>query len=167
MKSNGTTEKPIHYFVTLTYSFTDKLAYNWIKEAFAVFYNLQKLDQYMDDSEFVIRTDHKPLRNIMHSPVQNKKIQHWTTDICGYKCKIEYIECKKNVCADLQSCLPHRPSDSNGDNEPSGPNITDKIFKVSMINSCNINPKTFTQYDHQMTDSQCTKEDLNLPGMTW
>ena len=33
-----------------------------------------------------------------------------------------------------------------------------------MINSSNINPKTSFQYDHQITDNQCTKEELNLPA---
>ena len=33
-----------------------------------------------------------------------------------------------------------------------------------MINSSNINTKTFTQYDPQITYNQCTKEELNLPG---
>ena len=33
-----------------------------------------------------------------------------------------------------------------------------------MINSSNINPKAFAQYDHQETDNQDTKEELNLPG---
>ena len=59
-----------------------------------------------------------------------------------------------NVCADMLSCLPHRPSDSNDDNE----------FEVSMIHSSNIHPKTFAQYDHEITDNQCTKEEFNLPG---
>ena len=30
-----------------------------------------------------------------------------------------------------------------------------------MINSSNINPKAFAQYDHQITDNQCNKEELN------
>ena len=95
------------------------------KEAFAIFYAAQKLDQYVHDSEFVIRTDHKPLQYIMDSSIQNKKIQHWTANIHVKSCKIEYIEVKKNVCADMLSCLPHRPSD-NDDNELSGPDKTDK-----------------------------------------
>ena len=33
-----------------------------------------------------------------------------------------------------------------------------------MINSSNINPKTFAQYDHQVRDNQCTEEELNLTG---
>ena len=64
----------------------------------------------------------------------------------------------------MLSHLSHRPSNSNDDNELSGPDITDKTFEVSMINSSNINPKAFAQYDHQITDNQCTKEELNLLG---
>ena len=42
----------------------------------------------------------------------------------------------------------HGPSDSNDNNEHSGPDISDKTFEVSMINSSNINPKTSALYDH-------------------
>ena len=83
----------------------------------------------------------------------HKKIQHWTTNICGYNCKIEYREDKKNVCVDMLSHLAHRPSDGNDENEPIGPDITDKTFEVSVINSSNINPKTFAQYGQQITDN--------------
>ena len=62
------------------------------------------------------------------------------------------------------SLLPHRPSDFKDDNAPSGPDITDKTFEVSMINSSNINPKASAQYYHQITDNQCIKEELNLSG---
>ena len=68
--------------------------------------------------------------------------------------KTEYTEGKKNVCADMLSCLPCRPSDSNDDNELSGPDTTDKTFEVSMIKSSNVNPQAFAQYDHQITDNQ-------------
>ena len=43
------------------------------KEAYAIFYALQKLDQYLHESEFVIRTDHKPLKYIMESPHSEQK----------------------------------------------------------------------------------------------
>ena len=43
------------------------------KEAFAIFYAVQKLDQYLHGSEFVTRRDHKPLKCIMDSPVQNNR----------------------------------------------------------------------------------------------
>ena len=60
IKSNEPNEKPIHYLShKLTVSQT-----NWPtieKECFSIFYTLQKLDQFLHDSEFVIRKDHKLL----------------------------------------------------------------------------------------------------------
>ena len=73
MKPNKPHENPIHY---LSHKLIASQT-NWPKiekEAFAIFYALQKLDQYLHNSVFVIRTDHKPLRYITDSPVQNKNI---------------------------------------------------------------------------------------------
>ena len=86
-------EKPIHY---LSHKVTASQT-NWPtieKEAFPIFYAVQKLDQYLLDSEFGIRTDHKPLKYmyIMDSPVQNKTFRYRTTNIHGYSCKTEYTE---------------------------------------------------------------------------
>ena len=97
---------------------------------------------------------HKGRQNQMSQ--MRKKIQHWSTNICGYNCKIEYTEGKRNVCADMLLWLLHRQSHSNDDNELSGPDITDETFEVIVINSSNINPKAIAQYDHQVTDNQCT-----------
>ena len=52
-------EKPIYY---LSHKLTACQS-KWPtieKEAYAIFYALQKLDQYLHESEFVIITDHKP-----------------------------------------------------------------------------------------------------------
>ena len=64
-------EKHIYYLShKLTASQTKWLT---IEEAFAIFYALEKLDQYLHDADFVIGTDHKPLKCILDSPKQNKK----------------------------------------------------------------------------------------------
>ena len=81
----------------------------------------------------------------------------------GYKCSIEYIEGKKNVCADMLSCLPH-PTYSFDNSGDSVPHITDRTFEVNLINNSDINPKRFAQYDHQYEDKQCNKEELDIPG---
>ena len=52
------------------------------------------------------------------------------------------MEGKENVVADM-SYLPHRPSDSNNDNELSSSELTDKTFEVSMINNSSIYSKAF------------------------
>ena len=76
---------------------------------------------------FIIRTDHKPLKFILESPIQNKTIQHWTTNLGGYNCSIEYVEGKKIVSADMLSHLPH-PTDSFDNSGDSVPDITDRTF---------------------------------------
>ena len=155
-------EKPIYY---LSHKLT-KSQVNWPvieKEAFAIFYALQKLDQYLHDSEFVIRTDHKPLKNLMNSTIENKKIQYWTTNIRGYNCKIKYIEGKKNVCADMLSRLTHIDIDDNNETL-SGPDITDKTFEINFINSSTNDPKNFAQYEEITPDKQCSKEELTVPN---
>lgn len=67
---------------------------------------LQKLDHYLHNAEFVIRTDHNPLKYILDAPMQNKKIQLWALTIAGYNCKVEYIAGTSNSCADLLSRVP-------------------------------------------------------------
>ena len=117
-------EKPIYY---LSHKLTACQS-KWPtieKEAYAIFYALQKLDQYLHESEFVIRTGHKSLNYIMESPIQNKKIQHWTTNLQGYNCTIEYIEGRMHVCVDMLSGLQHPIFE---DSECSDPDITDKRF---------------------------------------
>lgn len=67
-------EKPIYYL-------SHKLSRSqckWStveKEAYAIHFSLQKLDYYLHDAEFVIKTDHKPLKYLLESPMQNRKIQ--------------------------------------------------------------------------------------------
>ena len=76
------------------------------KEAYAIHFSLQKLDYYLHNAEFVIKTDQKPLKYLLESPMQNRKIQMWALGMAGYNCKVEYIEGKTNTCADLLSRHP-------------------------------------------------------------
>jgi len=65
-------EKPI-YYLSHKLSDTQTLLSAMEKEAYAIHYALQKLDHYLHDAEFTIKTDHKPLKYILESPMQNKK----------------------------------------------------------------------------------------------
>ena len=73
------------------------------KEAFAIHFSLQKLDYYLHNAEFVIKTDHKPLKYLLESPMQKRKIQLWALSMAGYNCRNEYIQGTTNTCADLLS----------------------------------------------------------------
>ena len=75
------------------------------KEAYAIRFALQKLDDNLHNSEFVIHKDQKPLKYMLESPMHNKKIQLWALGISGYNCRVEYIESSSNSCADLLSIV--------------------------------------------------------------
>ena len=104
-------EKPIYY---LSYKLSRSLC-KWSvveKEAYAIHFAFQKLDYYLHNSQFVIKTDHKLLNYLHESPMQNKKIQMWTLSLSGYNCTIEYIEGTTNTCADLLSRHPDKVSET-------------------------------------------------------
>ncbi|VDH97462.1 Hypothetical predicted protein [Mytilus galloprovincialis] len=87
------------------------------------------------------KTDHKPLKYILESPMQNKKIQLWALNITGYNCKIQYIPGPQNVCADFMSRLP---SDEKPNENPDPyPDISDNTYEINVINS---NRFHFTDY---------------------
>ncbi|MEW8548330.1 MAG: DDE-type integrase/transposase/recombinase, partial [Candidatus Thiodiazotropha sp.] len=133
-------EKPIYY---LSHKLS-KTQCKWStieKEAFAIHYSLQKLDYYLHNARFVIKTDHKPLKYILESPIQNKKISLWALGMSGYNCSVEYIAGTENTCADLLSRKP-----DNGyieqENEPFVLDINDNTYEIGVINSHEIDPKT-------------------------
>lgn len=135
-------EKPIFY---LSHRLS-KSQVKWStieKEAYAIHYALQKLDHYLHNSEFTIRTDHKPLKYILESPMQNKKIQLWALGISGYNCKVEYIEGSSNSCADLLSRVTETSGNSCG-NFPEEPDVNDNAFEINALNSNHFRPKDFT-----------------------
>ena len=91
-------EKPIYY---LSHKLS-KSQCKWSvveKETFGSHFALQKLDYYLHNAQFVIKTDHKHLKYLLESPMQNKKIQLWALGMSGYNCTVEYIAGKTNTCA--------------------------------------------------------------------
>lgn len=115
------------------------------KEAFAFHFALQKLDYYLHNSRFVIRTDHKPLKYLLEAPIKNKKIQLWALGISGNNCQIEYIPGTQNTCADLLSrTAVSEPSSLSPDEEFEMP---DNTLEVNFISSNAISPKNYTKYD--------------------
>ena len=143
-------EKPIYY---LSHKLSDTQT-RWStveKEAYAIHFALQKLDHYLHNAKFVIKTDHKPLKYLLEAPMKNKKIQLWALGIAGYNCQIEYIPGTENTCADLLSRTPlsydiNDPRNMN-ENLDSDPDINDNALQVNYINSNAINPKDYVKYD--------------------
>ena len=126
------------------------------KEAYAIHFALQKLDHYLHGAEFVIKTDHKPLKYLLDSPMQNEKIELWAVSMAGYNCKIQYIAGTTNTCADLLLRKPDSVyiiSDElkKGDEVPL--DINDNTFQVNMKESNQFHPKEFASCDIPFTYS--------------
>ena len=138
-------EKPIYY---LSHRLSDTQC-RWStieKEAFAIHFALQKLDHYLHNAEFIIRTDHKPLKYLLESPMQNKKIQLWALGISGYNCKIEYIAGPENTCADLLSRLPSTKDSPGQQNQTEinvEPDINRNTYEINALNSNLFNIKDY------------------------
>lgn len=127
------------------------------KEAYAIYYALQKLDAYLHGASFIIRTDHKPLKYVLESPMQNKKIQLWAMCMTGYDCTVEYVAGTENSCADLLSRIDHSLLTDDSDTcTETGPDVSDKTYEIGILDSSNFRPK-----DHM--DSTIEDKDLDIP----
>ena len=134
-------EKPI-YFLSHRLSKTQTRWSTIEREAYAIYFALNKLDMYLHNSNFVIKTDHKPLKYLFDSPIQNKKIALWALSLSGYNCTIEYIKGKENVLADMLSRLPADLEKDESENE-NVVDVNENTFCINAINSNGINPKDY------------------------
>ena len=140
------------------------------KEAFAIHFGLQKLDYYLHNAQFVIRTDHKPLKFLLESPMQNKKIQLWALSMSGYNCSIEYIAGPTNTCADLLSRHPdnvQKASDVQNSEEVEDQTVLDVNDNLNeVIDSNQFDPKTFASCELPTNDSfeKCDCSDFSKVG---
>ena len=104
-----------------------------------------KLDHYLHNAQFIIKTDHKPLKYILESPLNNKKIQMWAMSIMGYNCTVEYITGRENTCAELLSRAPQYTEDNNIQNtcEIDDFSGNDNMYQINALNSNRFEPSNF------------------------
>ena len=110
----------------------------------------------------MIKTD-QPLKYLLESPMQNKKIQLWTLSMAGYSCSIEYRAGTTNTCADLLS--RHQTnvkqnsvvqSDSQMQMEVEDQSIldvNDNLYEIDVIDSNEFDPSKFVRCDLQNDES--------------
>ena len=143
-------ERPIYY---LSHRLSDTQT-RWStieKEAYAIYYSLQKLDHYLHNAEFVIKCDHRPLKYLLESPMQNKKISLWALSIAGYNCKIEYLRGSDNSVADLLSRIP---SDviNNEDSPLNDPDVSNQTYEIGALNSNRFEPRQYARCQPNFND---------------
>ena len=73
------------------------------KEAFAIYYALMKLEHYLRDTKFILKTDHKNLTFL--NTDSDRKVKRWKLEIQEFDFILEYIKGEKNIVADALSRL--------------------------------------------------------------
>ena len=97
--------------------------------------------------------------------MQNRKVQLWALSIAGYDANIEYIEGKKNVCADLLSRIPGLDKEGIEDrtNSPiADVDISDNTFEINVVNSNQMETSMPSKYN--VVQDSLTKEELKVSG---
>ena len=152
-ENNETVERPI-YFLSHKLSPTQCRYSTVERECFAIKYALDRLNTYLHGAKFTIFTDHKPLKYLLESPMQNKRVQQWALSIAGYNCYIQYIAGKDNTIADLLSRLPDNNENIHHESisEESMLDISDKSYEVNAINSNEFNPSKFVSCNFKEND---------------
>ena len=73
------------------------------REALAIVWGLQKLSRFILGTEFVLQTDHAPLRCLVQGETQNARLCRWALILQQFSFRVEYIRGYKNTLADYLS----------------------------------------------------------------
>ena len=73
------------------------------RECLAVIWAVQKFEPYLYGREFILETDHQPLRCIQKSNVVNHRIMRWALALQPYRYRVVSIKGSDNVGADYMS----------------------------------------------------------------
>ncbi|KAK6173844.1 hypothetical protein SNE40_017230 [Patella caerulea] len=158
--SKGIEEELPVYMLSHTLSNTQSRWSTIEKECYAIHYALQKLDFYLHDAEFIIRTDHKPLKYLLDSPMNNKKLEMWSLTISAYNCKIEYLSGKQNVIADFLSRMPTQFQEE----ELLNSEVNDNTLEINAINSNQFEPREFAKCTVDLGNNDNTVKPPPLEG---
>ncbi len=73
------------------------------QECLAVVWGIQKFENYLHNTHFVIETDHQPLQYLNRSRYQNGRLMRWSLELQPYRYTIRSIKGSQNVGADFLS----------------------------------------------------------------
>ena len=82
------------------------------KELLAIVHALRVWRHYLDAQDFVIHTDHAPLRYLQTQPQLSKRQARWMELLQEFKFEIKYRPGRDNVVADALSRATHQPTRS-------------------------------------------------------
>ena len=87
------------------------------KEAYAIYWGIQKFERYLYGRCFTIETDHKPLIYLQSADKLNPRLKRWSLYISFFKFYVTHLPGKDNHLADYLSRNPIS-TEIEVDNEP-------------------------------------------------
>ena len=76
------------------------------KELLAIVWGIKKFDRYLYGREFILQSDHLPLKNLDSLSTSNSRLTRWALQLQPYCFRFRSIPGKENVGADFLSRLP-------------------------------------------------------------
>ena len=77
-----------------------------VKEGYAIYHAIKKWRYYLEDAEFLLKSDAKSLQKFLNGKTDNLKLDRWSLELQGRNIKVEHIPSYKNKAADCLSWLP-------------------------------------------------------------
>ena len=122
-------EKPI-CFLSRKLSPTQQRYSTLEREAWALNWALTSCDYYIRHSKVIVHTDHQPLKHLLNTNIQNRRVQLWTLNISSYNVDIQYIPGEQN-CSDLLSRIRHPDS---AETDTPVPDINENALHIDTVN---------------------------------
>ncbi|KAL8613947.1 hypothetical protein ACOMHN_023183 [Nucella lapillus] len=72
-------------------------------ECLAVVWGVQKFQKYLYGNQFIIETDHQPLKFLQEAKLKNSRVLRWAMSLQPYRYHIDYIPGRENVGTDYLS----------------------------------------------------------------
>ena len=73
------------------------------KECYAIVWGINRFKEFLYGKEFVLQTDHMPLKYLSNMKNKNDRLYRWILSMQSYSFRIEYFKGKENVCSDMLS----------------------------------------------------------------
>ena len=73
---------------------------NWaalMKEAYAIYMSVKKLDFYLTDADVLLKGDHLPLKKFLQKNTLNNKVNNWAMELEAFNIRFEHVSGKANI----------------------------------------------------------------------
>ena len=151
-------------------------------ELYAVVRAVEHFRMFLLGKEFLLRTDHAALRNLLRRDLPpTTRVERWILRLSEYTFKIAYQKGQDNVIADVLSRLPFASAQSTDQSstsslcrgpstpiqsEPSTSNSPEQPSEVALPITSNFSEEASSEYEYDQSDSDDDPEPLDAESLS-